>query len=192
MPGFPLARGSVWAGGCASGYTPSQVPPRGGATSCRETAPLTYYATGTCTRAGCKRSHTDPLRYVRPRQLRPDGKSHHGHACCGAGCRLRSTAQIEACTARLPSITVQAVTARCMGRNTQNRGQLPVTYVFRRSRLGRPAGASGRGCLTISPQPAHEHPPSHPTVTYRVPPSGHTPHGSGWRDGPILSERSSK
>ena len=42
MPGFPLARGSVWAGGCASGYTPSQVPPRGGATSCRETAPLTY------------------------------------------------------------------------------------------------------------------------------------------------------
>jgi hypothetical protein len=42
MPGFPLARGSVWAGGRASGYTPSQVPPRGGATSCRETPPLTY------------------------------------------------------------------------------------------------------------------------------------------------------
>ena len=33
----------VWpVGGRASGYTPSQVPPRGGTTSCRETAPLTY------------------------------------------------------------------------------------------------------------------------------------------------------
>jgi hypothetical protein len=53
-----------------------------------------------------------------PRQL-PDGKSHHGHACSGAGCWLRSTAQ-KHCS---PSVTVQAVTARCAGRNAQNRGQ---------------------------------------------------------------------
>jgi hypothetical protein len=55
---------------------------------------------------------------VRPLQL-PDGKSHHGHACSGAGCWLRSTAQ-KHCP---PSVTVQAVTARCAGRNSQNRGQ---------------------------------------------------------------------
>jgi hypothetical protein len=53
-----------------------------------------------------------------PRQL-PDGKSHHGHACSGAGCWLRSTAQ-KHCP---PSVTFQAVTARCAGRNSQNRGQ---------------------------------------------------------------------
>jgi hypothetical protein len=52
------------------------------------------------------------------RQL-PDGKSHHGHACSGAGCWLRSTAQ-KHCP---PYVTFQAVTARCAGRNSQNRGQ---------------------------------------------------------------------
>jgi hypothetical protein len=40
MPGFQLARGSVWAGG--RDHAPSQVPQRWGTTSCRETAPLTY------------------------------------------------------------------------------------------------------------------------------------------------------
>jgi hypothetical protein len=50
----------------------------------------------------------------------------------------------------------------------------------------------GRGCLTISPQPAHEHPSSHPTVTHRVPPSGHTPHGSWWRDGSSKFGRSGR
>jgi hypothetical protein len=40
MPGFPLARGSAWAGG--RDHTPSRVPQRWVATSCRETAPLTY------------------------------------------------------------------------------------------------------------------------------------------------------
>jgi hypothetical protein len=40
MPGFPLARGSAWAGG--RDHTPSRVPQRRGTTSCRETAPLTY------------------------------------------------------------------------------------------------------------------------------------------------------
>ena len=36
-PGFPLARGSAWAGG--RDHTPSRVPQRWGATSCREAAP---------------------------------------------------------------------------------------------------------------------------------------------------------
>jgi hypothetical protein len=40
MPGFPLARGSAWAGG--RDHTPSRVPQRWGTTSCREVAPLTY------------------------------------------------------------------------------------------------------------------------------------------------------
>jgi hypothetical protein len=39
MPGFPLARGSAWAGGRV--HTPSRVPQRWGTTSCREAAPLT-------------------------------------------------------------------------------------------------------------------------------------------------------
>ena len=43
MPGFPLARGSVWAGG--RDHTPSRVPQRWGTTSCREAAPLTYDGT---------------------------------------------------------------------------------------------------------------------------------------------------
>jgi hypothetical protein len=34
MPGFLLARGSVWAGG--RDHTPSRVPQRWGTTSCRE------------------------------------------------------------------------------------------------------------------------------------------------------------
>jgi hypothetical protein len=99
-----------------------------------------------------------------PRQL-PDGtgKSHHGHACSGAGCWLRSTTQN--C---MPAVRV-------------------VTHKTEASVRVSPQSVGmehpGRGCLTISPQPAHEHPPSHPTVTYRVPPSGHTPHGFGWRDG---------
>ena len=105
---------------------------------------------------------------VRPRQL-PDGKSHHGHACSGvAGCgaQLRSTA-------RLPS---------------QFRQSLPAVRVVTHKteasvRVSPQSVGMERGCLTISPQPAHEHPPSHPTVTYRFPSSGHTPHGSGWRDG---------
>jgi hypothetical protein len=42
MPGFPLARGSVWAGG--RDHTPSRVPQRWGTTSCRDTAPLTPHA----------------------------------------------------------------------------------------------------------------------------------------------------
>ena len=102
------------------------------------------------------------------RQL-PDGKSHHGHACSGvAGCgaQLRSTA-------RLPS---------------QFRQSLPAVRVVTHKteasvRVSPQSVGMERGCLTISPQPAHEHPPSHPTVTYRFPSSGHTPHGSGWRDG---------
>jgi hypothetical protein len=39
MPGFPLARGSAWAGG--RDHTPSRVPQRWDTTSCREAAPLT-------------------------------------------------------------------------------------------------------------------------------------------------------
>ena len=42
MPGFPLARGSAWAGG--RDHTPSRVPQRWGTTSCREAAPLTHYS----------------------------------------------------------------------------------------------------------------------------------------------------
>ena len=42
MPGFPLARGSVWAGG--RDHTPSRVPQRWGTPSCREAAPLTPHA----------------------------------------------------------------------------------------------------------------------------------------------------
>jgi hypothetical protein len=41
VPGFPLARGSAWAGG--RDHTPSRVPPqRWGTTSCREAAPLPH------------------------------------------------------------------------------------------------------------------------------------------------------
>jgi hypothetical protein len=43
MPGFPLARGSAWAGG--RDHTPSRVPQRWGTTSCREVHLLTYAAT---------------------------------------------------------------------------------------------------------------------------------------------------
>jgi hypothetical protein len=42
LPGFPLARGSAWAGG--RDHTPSRVPQRWDTTSCRETAPLTPHA----------------------------------------------------------------------------------------------------------------------------------------------------
>jgi hypothetical protein len=84
---------------------------------------------------------------VRPWQL-PDGKLHHGHACSGAGCWLRSTAQ-KHCP---PSVTVQAVTARCAGRNSQNRGQRTCFAAIGWD------GASGRGCLTTSPQPARAPP----------------------------------
>jgi hypothetical protein len=59
--------------------------------------------------------------------------------------------------------------------------------VFRRSRLGWSILDAA-----VSPQPAHEHPPSHPTVAYRVPPSGRTPHGSGWRDGASKFGRSGR
>jgi hypothetical protein len=60
-------------------------------------------------RAGCMQTaHTKSLR---PQQL-PDVKSQHRHA----GCWLRSVAQRHGS----PSVTVQAATARCMGRNSQN------------------------------------------------------------------------
>jgi hypothetical protein len=74
MPGFPLARGSAWAGG--RDHTPSRVPQRwgfhqlsrrsstyttrpagypsgGGATSCRDTAPLTPHAQPGTPAVGC-------------------------------------------------------------------------------------------------------------------------------------------
>ena len=90
---------------------------------------------------------------------------------------MHAAGQVAGCGAQLR-------TARCAGRNSQNRGQRTCFAAV--GWMEHP----GRGCLTISPQPAHEHPPSHPTVTYRVPPSGHMPHGSGWRDGSSTFGRS--
>jgi hypothetical protein len=52
MPGFPLARGSVWAGGRASGLNAQPGTQRWGTTSCRETAPLTYLLNPCCRSAG--------------------------------------------------------------------------------------------------------------------------------------------
>jgi hypothetical protein len=71
---------------------------------------------------------------------------HAAGQVAGCGAQLRSTA----CP---PSVTFQAVTARRAGRNSQNRGQHTCFAAVGWD------GASGRGCLTISPQPAHEHPP---------------------------------
>jgi hypothetical protein len=118
-----------------------------------------------CTRAGCKRSHTELLRCMRPRQL-PDGKSHQGHACSGAGCWLRSTAQ-KHCP---PSVTVQAVTARAAR---------VVTYKTEASVRVSPQSVGmehlDAAVSPISPQPAREHPRSHETISLRVLHSGHTP-----------------
>ena len=54
------------------------------------------------------------------------------------------------------------------------------------------AGARlGRGVLpSLCSTPARARAPtSHPTVNGRVPPSGRTPRGSGWRDGAHHSQR---
>jgi hypothetical protein len=71
-----------------------------------------------------------------------------------------------------PSVTVQAVTSfplygsQLATRKTKA-GALATSV--------RSDKASWTRCLTIPPQPAHEQPPSHATVTCRAPPSGHTP-----------------
>jgi hypothetical protein len=94
---------------------------------------------------------------------------HAAGQVAGCGAQLRSIA-------RLPSHFRQSLPAV---RVVTHKTEASVRVSPQSAGMEHP----GRGCLTISPQPAHEHPTSHPTLTYRVPPSGHTPHGSGWRDG---------
>jgi hypothetical protein len=77
MPGFPLARGSAWAGG--RDHTLNRVSPRWGTTSCREAAPLTPHAQpGTPHQLSRGRStHTTrPAEYPTPAVERPL-HSHH-------------------------------------------------------------------------------------------------------------------
>ena len=104
---------------------------------------------------------------MRPQQL-PDGKSIASRAgCWRCGAQLRGTGL-------LPCQFTQSLSAALVvTRKTETSVRVSP----------QPVGTEhpGRSCLTIPPQPAHEHTPSHPTVMCRVPPSGHTLHGSGWR-----------
>jgi hypothetical protein len=108
-------------------------------------------------RARCKRSHTEPLRCV-------PGNSR-GKIAKRADCWLRSTAQVH----WSPFVPVQAVTARCVGRNSQNRGQCACFAAV---------GWDGASWAQLSHHSTLAYaraPPSHPTVMCRVPPSGDTP-----------------
>ena len=118
------------------------------------------------TRAGCKRSHTELLRCV-------PGNSPTGNRITG----MHAAGQVAGCGAQLRSTALLP---------SQFRQSLPaarvVTYKTEASESCFAAilsvnwnGASGRGCLTISPQPAQEHPHSHETISRRVLHSGHTP-----------------
>jgi hypothetical protein len=113
-----------------------------------------------------------PLRYV-------PGNSR-GKIAKRADCWLRSTAQVH----WTPSVPVKAVTARCVGRNSQNRGQCACFAEV---------GWDGASWAQLSHHSTLAHaraPPSHPTVMCRVPPSGDTPRALGaWHDGAHHSQR---
>jgi hypothetical protein len=81
---------------------------------------------------------------------------------------------------------------RCVSRTS-----VPVTHKTEARVRILPQAVAMEHLDAVSPSPpvacarvVSSNPPSHPTVTYRVPPSGHTPLGSGGATVPILSERS--
>jgi hypothetical protein len=102
------------------------------------------------TRDGCKRSHTEPLRCVpgnSPTGNRITGM-HAAGQVAGCGAQLRSTA-------RFPSQFRQSMpAARVVTYKTEARVRVSAQSVG----MEHP----GRGCLTISPQPAHERLPLAP------------------------------
>ena len=92
---------------------------------------------------------------------------------------MHAAGQVAGCGAQLR-------TARCAGRNSQNRGQRTCFAA-----VGWDGASWTRLSHHLTPARARA-PPSHPTVMCRVPPSGRTPQGSGWRDGSSKFGRSGR